>query len=265
MTAYKTEQLRVVSQTEWLENRKKLLEEEKELTRLRDRVSAQRRNLPWVKVEKNYVFDGPQGKQTLADLFGGRRQLIVYHFMFGPEWKEGCPSCSFLVDHVGGALVHLAKRDVEFTVVSRATVAQIEAFKKRMGWTFKWVSSNANDFNWDFHVSFSKEEMAKGAVYYNYKAQKYPTEWPADEAPGFSVFYRDADNHIFHTYSSFGRGGEFAIGTYHLLDIVPKGRDEDGLPFPMAWVRHHDRYDKDPIPQSDRERFEQLEGRTCSC
>jgi predicted dithiol-disulfide oxidoreductase (DUF899 family) len=259
MTAYKTEQPRVVSQAEWLENRKKLLEQEKELTRLGDRVSAQRRDLPWVKVDKNYVFDGPQGKQTLADLFGGRSQLIVYHFMFGPEWKEGCPSCSFLVDHVGGALVHLADRDVAFTVVSRATLAQIEAFKKRMGWTFKWVSSNANDFNSDFHVSFSKEEMAKGVVYYNYKPQKYPSEWPTDEAPGFSVFYRDSDNHIFHTYSSFGRGGELAIGTYHFLDLVPKGRDEDGLPFPMAWVRHHDRYDKDPITQSDRE------GPTCSC
>jgi predicted dithiol-disulfide oxidoreductase (DUF899 family) len=193
MTTCETEQPRIVSPAEWLEQRNKLLEKEKELTRLSDRISAERRDLPWIKLEKNYVFDGPAGKETLADLFGGRSQLIVYHFMFGPDWEEGCPSCSFVVDHVGGALVHLSHRDVAFAVVSRATVSQIEAFKKRMGWTFKWVSSNANDFNWDFHVSFSKEEMTKGAVFYNYKVQKYPEEFPADEAPGFSVFFRQTN------------------------------------------------------------------------
>jgi predicted dithiol-disulfide oxidoreductase (DUF899 family) len=162
--------------------------------------------------------------------------------MFG-QVDRGCPSCSLVVDHLTGALVHLSQRDVAFAVVSRAAVAQIEAFKKRMGWDFNWVSSNANDFNWDFNVSFSPEDMQKGVVYYNYKPQKFPAEWPSDEAPGFSVFYKDAENTVYHTYSSFGRGGETAIGTYNFLDLVPKGRNEDGLSFPMAWVRHHDRYD----------------------
>jgi predicted dithiol-disulfide oxidoreductase (DUF899 family) len=246
MSTTTLEQQRIVSTAEWLEQRKKLLEKEKELTRLHDRLSAERRSLPWVKIEKNYVFDGPDGKQSLADLFDGRSQLIIYHFMFGPEWKEGCPSCSFLADHFGGALIHLSQRDVALAVVSRATVAQIEAFKKRMGWNFKWVSSNGNDFNWDFDVSFSPEDMRKGIVQYNYKSQKFPEEWPSDEAPGFSVFYQDSDQMIYHTYSSFGRGGEPAIGTYNLLDLVPKGRNEDGLLFPMAWVRHHDRYEQQP-------------------
>jgi predicted dithiol-disulfide oxidoreductase (DUF899 family) len=251
MSTSTVQQPRIVSTTEWLEHRKKLLEKEKELTRLRDQLSAERRSLPWVKIEKNYVFDGPGGKQSLADLFDGRSQLIVYHFMFGPEWAEGCPSCSFMVDHIGGALVHLSQRDVSLAVVSRATAAQIEAFKKRMGWNFKWVSSHGNDFNWDFDVSFSPEDMQKGIVYYNYKSQKFPQEWPSDEAPGFSVFYKDSDNTVYHTYSSFGRGGEPAIGTYNFLDLVPKGRNEDGLPFPMAWVRHHDRYDQQPSTQAE--------------
>ena len=233
---------RIASQGEWLSARKRLLEKEKELTRLRDQLSAERRELPWVRVEKAYVFERQEGKETLSDLFQGRSQLIVYHFMYGPEWQEGCPGCSFLVDHVGGALPHLFARDVAFAAASRATVPQIESFKKRMGWTFKWVSSNRNDFNWDFQVSFTKDQLEKGAVEYNYKTQKYPDEWPADEAPGMSVFYKDAEGSIFHTYSTFGRGGEIALGTYQFLDIVPKGRNEEGLPFPMAWVRHHDRY-----------------------
>jgi len=229
---------KVVSQAEWLVARKELLRKEKELTRLRDEISRQRRELPWEKVEKQYVFDGPKGKEALADLFDGRSQLIVYHFMFGPEWQEGCPSCSFNMDHTDGALVHLAQRDVTLLAVSRAPLAKIEAFKKRMGWRFKWVSSNQNDFNRDYHVSFTKEEMAKGKVDYNYEMQEFPSE----EAPGISVFYKDSSGNIFHTYSSYARGTETVIGTYNYLDLVPKGRDEDDLQFTMAWVRHHDRY-----------------------
>jgi predicted dithiol-disulfide oxidoreductase (DUF899 family) len=229
---------KVVSQAEWLKARREFLLKEKELTRLQDELSVRRRELPWEKVEKNYVFEGPNGEQTLADLFDGRSQLIVYHFMFGPEWKEGCPSCSFVSDHVDGMLVHLANRDVSYAAVSRASSGQIEAFKKRMGWRFPWVSAQNNEFNSDFHVSFTKDEMASGSVFYNYKEQTFPS----DEAPGLSVFYKDAGDNVFHTYSTFGRGAELLLGTYRLLDIVPKGRDEGGLPHPMAWVRHHDRY-----------------------
>ncbi len=229
---------KVVSQTEWVAARKELLHKEKELTRLRDEISRQRRELPWEKVEKQYVFDGPNGKEPLADLFDGRSQLIVYHFMFGPEWQEGCPSCSFNMDHTDAALVHLAQRDVTFLAVSRAPFPKIEAFKKRMGWRFKWVSSNQNEFNRDYHVSFTKDEMAKGKVDYNYEMQEFPSE----EAPGFSVFYKDSSGNIFHTYSAYARGTEMTVGTYNYLDLAPKGRDEDSLPFTMAWVRHHDRY-----------------------
>jgi predicted dithiol-disulfide oxidoreductase (DUF899 family) len=226
---------KIVSRDEWLTARKELLAKEKQLTRQRDAVSAERRALPWVKVDKQYVFDGPNGKQTLADLFDGRSQLVVYHFMFGPEWKEGCPSCSFVMDHTDGMLLHLAQRDVTFTAISRAPFEKIEAFKKRMGWRFKWLSSNGSDFNLDYHVSFPKGEK----VYYNF----HMTEFPSDEGPGISVFYKDRDGQIFHTYSSYARGTETLVGTYHCLDLVPKGRDEDGLPFTMAWLRHHDRYD----------------------
>ncbi len=232
---------RVVSRNEWLAARKQFLIKEKEFTRLRDRLSAERRNLPWVKVEKRYVFDGPSGKETLADLFAGRSQLIVYHFMFGPGWEQGCPSCSFLVDHIDGAVVHLAQRDVTLLAVSRAPLAQIEAFKKRMGWRFKWVSSFGNDFNQDYHVSFTKDEMAKGRVYYNYDMQEFGSE----EAPGASVFYRERTGEIFHTYSAYAL--DMLVGAYNYLDLVPKGRDEDGLAFTMAWVRHHDRYSDDYV------------------
>src|SRR3984893_6768032 len=207
---------KVVSRAEWIAARKQLLKEEKEVTRLRDLLSQQRRELPWVKVDKNYVFDAPGGKKTLADLFEGRSQLIVYHFMFGPEWKEGCPSCSFNMDHTDGALVHLAQRDVAFAAISRAPLPQIEAFKKRMGWRFRWVSSNQNDFNRDYHVSFTKDEMAKGKVYYNYDM----IEFPSEEAPGLSVFYKDPTGDIFHTYSTYARGSEIAVGTYSYLDLV---------------------------------------------
>ena len=234
----KLQQPKVVSSAEWLAARKEFLAKEKEFTRLRDELSRQRRELPWEKIEKPYVFDGPNGKATLAELFDGRSQLIVYHFMFGPGWKEGCPSCSFLADHFDGPAVHLANRDVTLAVVSRAPLTEIEAFKKRMGWRFKWVSSFGSDFNRDYHVSFTKDEMAAGKVLYNYGM----TEFPSEEAPGASVFYKDAAGNIFHTYSSYGRGLDILLGAYNFLDLAPKGRDEDGLAFTMAWVRHHDRY-----------------------
>jgi predicted dithiol-disulfide oxidoreductase (DUF899 family) len=229
---------KVVSQAEWLAARKELLQKEKQFTKLRDELSAQRRELPWEKVDKQYVFDGPNGKETLADLFGGRSQLIVYHFMFGPGWKEGCPSCSFISDHIDASVVHLAARDVKLLVVSRAPLAEIAAFQKRMGWRFKWVSSFGSDFNYDYQASMSKEELAQGQVYYNYTMQQFPSE----ERPGTSVFYKDAAGKIFHTYSSYGRGLDILIGAYNWLDLAPKGRDEEGLKHGMAWVRHHDKY-----------------------
>jgi predicted dithiol-disulfide oxidoreductase (DUF899 family) len=232
---------KVVSPAEWVKARKAHLAKEKEFTRLRDELSRQRRELPWEKVEKQYVFDSPNGKQKLADLFGKRSQLIVYHFMFGPGWKEGCPSCSYLADHFDGATIHLAHRDVAFAAISRAPFAEIEAFKKRMGWRFPWVSSFGSDFNYDYHVSFTPEEKAKSTakVEYNYEL----TEFPSEEMPGVSVFYKDKSGDIFHTYSSYARGLDILVGTYNFLDLAPKGRDEDGLAFTMAWVRHHDRYD----------------------
>ena len=231
-------QHRLVSREDWLVAREQLLSKEKDFTRLRDRLSAERRELPWVRVEKDYVFEGPDGRETLAELFGGRSQLIVYHFMFGPEWEQGCPSCSFLSDHIDGANRHLPHRDVTLLAVSRAPLAQIQAFKERMGWRFKWVSSYGNDFNRDYHVSFTPDEMAQGEVYYNYRMGAFPSE----EAPGISVFYKDASGAIFHTYSAYARGLDLLAGAYNYLDLVPKGRDEAALPWTMAWVRHHDRY-----------------------
>src|SRR5215831_5681472 len=233
----------IVSQTEWLAARKALLAKEKEFTKARDQLSTARRALPWVKVEKKYVFDGPAGKETLADLFAGRSQLIVYHFMLGPGWKQGCPSCSFLADHFDGAVVHLAQRDVTLVVVSRAPLAEIHAYKKRMGWEFKWVSSFGNDFNHDFHVSFTPEEKASGKVDYNYAM----TEFPSEEAPGLSAFIKGQAGEIFHTYSAYARGLDILVGTYNFLDLAPKGRDEDALPWSMAWVRRHDEYEDKPI------------------
>jgi predicted dithiol-disulfide oxidoreductase (DUF899 family) len=227
-----------VSREEWTAARKAHLAKEKELTRAYDELSRQLRELPWVKVEKNYVFDGPNGKETLADLFGGRSQLVVNHFMLGPEWKEGCVGCSFGADEVEGALIHVAHRDLAYVVISRAPLAKIEAFKKRMGWRFHWVSSNATDFNYDYQVSMTKEELEKGDVYYNYTMQKFPSE----ERPGMSVFYKDAAGNIFHTYSSYSRGLDILVGAYNWLDMTPKGRDEEGLKHGMAWVRHHDKY-----------------------
>jgi len=239
----KREPPRVVPPAEWLAARKELLKKEKEFTRLRDELSRKRRELPWEKVEKKYVFDGPQGKETLADLFGGRSQLIVYHFMFGPGWKEGCPSCSFISDHIDGSVVHLAARDVRLAVVSRAPLAELEAFKKRMGWQFHWVSSYGSDFNYDFQVSMTNEEREKGQAYYNYTMQQSSCE----ERPGTSVFYKDGAGNIFHTYSSYARGLDILVGAYNWLDLAPKGRDEEGLKHGMAWVRHHDRYGEDSI------------------
>lgn len=215
------------------------LDEEKELTRLRDELSRQRRDLPWERVEKRYVFEGPDGPETLADLFGGRSQLIIYHFMFGPEWPEGCPSCSIVADHLDGSIVHLAQRDVTLVAISRARLAQIEAFQQRMGWRFKWVSSYGNDFNRDYRVSFTSDEMAQGKVAYNYGLHEFPSE----EAPGISVFSKGENGEVFHTYSAYARGVEELLGVYGILDLTPKGRDEAGLPFPMAWGRHHDRYE----------------------
>ena len=230
---------RIVSREEWIAARKEHLAKEKELTRLRDQLSEQRRQLPWVKVDQEYVFEGPKGKESLSDLFEGRSQLIVYHFMFGPTWEEGCPSCSFLADGFDGAMVHLNHRDVTMVAVSRAPLENLEAYKKRMGWKFKWVSSLGSDFNLDYSVSFTGEELEKGEVYYNYRMGKFPSE----EAPGLSVFYQDGTGDIFHTYSSYARGLDRLIGTYQYLDLVPKGRDEAGLSFTMEWVRRHDRYD----------------------
>jgi predicted dithiol-disulfide oxidoreductase (DUF899 family) len=238
MTSTQTEHPPVVSQAEWLAARTELLAKEKQFTRERDALSAERRKLPWVKVEKDYVFDGPEGKVTLASLFGEHSQLVVYHFMFGPGWEEGCKSCSYLADHFDGPSLHLAHRDVTLLAVSRAPLPQIQAFQKRMGWRFPWVSSYENDFNHDYHVSFSKDEIAQGEVYYNY--QNIPG--PMEELPGLSVFYKDAEGAIFHTYSTYARGLDILVGTYNFLDFAPKGRDEDELKFSMAWVRHHDKY-----------------------
>src|ERR1051325_4037623 len=236
----------VVSQSEWLKARKTLLAKEKEFSKTRDQLSATRRDLPWVKVEKNYAFDGPAGKVTLADLFGGKSQLIVYHFMLGPGWIQGCPSCSFLADHFDGAAVHLAQRDVSLVVVSRAPLPEIEAYRKRMGWKFNWVSSNGSDFNHDFHVSFSSEEKSRGKADYNYSL----TEFPSEEAPGLSAFIKGENGDVMHTYSSYARGLDILVGAYNFLDMAPKGRDEDGLPWSMAWVRRHDEYEETPKAKS---------------
>ncbi|MFC0399082.1 DUF899 domain-containing protein [Paraburkholderia rhizosphaerae] len=231
---------KIVSQEEWLAAHRAHLAEEKALTHARDALSRKRRELPWVKVDKTYTFDTAQGRKTLSDLFDGRSQLIVYHFMMGPDWAEGCPGCSFLSDHVDGALVHLAQRDVAYVAVSRAPLEKIDAFKKRMGWKFRWVSSLGSDFNYDYFVSFTPEQRAKGKLFYNFTT----IDSEMDELPGMSVFYKDETGDIFHTYSSYGRGGEPMIGTYTWLDLTPKGRDEThGM---MDWMRHHDRYDEQP-------------------
>ncbi|MGI9335152.1 MAG: DUF899 domain-containing protein [Gammaproteobacteria bacterium] len=229
----------VVSNDEWTAARMELLAREKELTRMRDRLSEARRQLPWVKIDKTYEFEGPDGKETLADLFDGRSQLIVQHFMFGPDWEEGCPSCSFWSDNFNGIVVHLEHRDITFVAVAKAKLATLDAYKKRMGWTFKWVSSFDNDFNRDFHVSFTPEEMEKDEMYYNY----HITRFPMDEGPGVSVFYKNEQEEVFHTYSCYARGLDILNSAYHLMDLAPKGRDEDDLSYAMAWLRRHDQYE----------------------
>jgi predicted dithiol-disulfide oxidoreductase (DUF899 family) len=241
-SAGNTESHPVASRHEWLSERKKLLAREKELTRLSDQVARERRALPWLRVDKHYVFDTLEGPRTLADLFEGRRQLLVQHFMFAPGWEQGCKSCSYMADHNDGANLHLAQRDVSLLAVSRAPLVDIEKFRQRMGWKFRWVSSYGSDFNHDFGVNFSQDEMSSGMVHYNYVKQPFPHE----EAPGISVFYRDDSGQVFHTYSRYGRGVEVMMHTYALLELTPKGRDEDALDYPMAWVRHHDRYE--PLP-----------------
>ena len=228
----------IVSRDAWLEARKDLLAEEKAFTRQRDALSARRRDLPWVRVDKPYVFDGPSGKETLADLFAGRGQLIVYHFIYDPDWEEGCKSCSFWADGFERVIVHLNHRDVSMIAVSKAPLPVLEAYRARMGWTFKWVSSLDNDFNRDFHVSFTPAELEAGLVDYNYTRE----EFPSTEAPGISVFARDEAGTVFHTYSCYARGLDMLNPAYHYLDLVPKGRDEDDLPWSMDWLRRRDEY-----------------------
>ncbi len=227
----------VVSREEWLVARKALLAKEKEATRQRDVLAAERRALPMVRIEKPYVFEGPSGKRTLLDLFDGRRQLIVYHFMFDPSWSEGCKSCSFFADTFNGAILHLRGRDTAFAAISRAPLEKLTAFQRRMGWSFPWYSSAESDFNYDFHVTFPPDDWAAGRTEYNYVVQKFPEP----EAPGSSIFLRDGDE-VFHTYSTYARGLDHLIATYNLLDLTPLGRHEESLPYTMSWVRHHDRY-----------------------
>ena len=228
----------VVSKKEWLHAHGDFLAREKELTRLSDELSRRRRALPWTRVEKEYVFEGPQGKVNLADLFDGRSQLATYHFMFGPEWVEGCPGCSYVTDHMDGAIEHLRARDVTLVLVSRAPLEKLSAFQKRMGWHIPWYSSGGGAFNRDFGVSFTRAEVASGAKSYNFGT----TAPDGEENPGLSFFCKDPSGAVLHTYSTFGRGLEALLGTYALLDRAAKGRDEAGLPSPMAWVRHHDKY-----------------------
>ena len=229
----------ITNRTAWLSRRKDLHAKERALTHASDDLAAARRALPWVPVEKHYVFDGPNGEASLAELFGPRSQLIIYHFMFGPAAEVGCKHCSFWADNWGASVQHLQARDVTLLAVSRGPLAQLEAFKRRMGWTFEWVSSGRSEFNYDFSVSFREEERQAGKLTYNY-APLVPA-YGAD-MPGFSVFHKDPDGAVFHTYSTFGRGIEVANATYQLLDLTPKGRDEAGLAYPMSWVRYHDDY-----------------------
>lgn len=232
----------VVSHGEWIEARQQLLAKEKELTRLRDQLSRQRRALPWERVDKTYVFEGSNGRQTLSDLFDGRSQLIVYHFMFGPDWDAGCPSCSLFADSFNGIVVHLRQRNVTFVVASRAPYSMLDAYRRRMGWGFTWVSSGESDFNRDYQVLATPDEVARGEAYYNYVTQRpFGTE-----LPGASVFYKGPAGRVFHTYSTYGRGLDAFMVNYQFLDIVPKGRDEEGLrPHAQAWVRRHDEYGND--------------------
>jgi predicted dithiol-disulfide oxidoreductase (DUF899 family) len=235
-----TEQHRVVSHDEWIEARTSLLIKEKEFTRLRDELSRRRRDLVWEAVDKEYVFEGPLGKETLAEVFDGRSQLIVYHFMFGPEDDAGCPSCSFWADNFNGIPVHLRGRDVSFVAISRAPYGELAAYRKRMGWTFKWLSSFETDFNFDYYASFTPDELTSGEAFSNYA--RVGGQSDATETVGVSVFYRDESGEVFHTYSTYSRGVDMVNGAYHYLDMLPKGRDEAGHDNPQFWVRRHDEY-----------------------
>ena len=228
----------VVSRKDWLAARKALLTKEKKFTRLRDQLSKERRQLPWVKVDKDYAFDGPQGTETLSELFDGRSQLIIYHFMFGPDWDAGCKHCSFWADNFDRIIVHLNHRDVTMVVASRAPYHKLESYKKRMGWNFKWVSSGNTDFNFDYHVSFTPEEEAKKKAFFNYKIQ----DPDSSDREGASVFFKDAKGNVFHTYSTYARGIDMVNAAYHYLDLVPKGRDESNLG--PSWLCRHDEYDR---------------------
>lgn len=229
----------VVSQEQWLEARKAHLKKEKEFTRLRDELSRERRELPWVKVEKDYAFESAAGKQSLLELFDGRSQLLVYHFMYGPDWEEGCPSCSFWADNFSGLDVHLAHRDLTMVAISNAPLKNLSAYKKRMGWDFNWVSSLGSDFNRDYQVTFDAKDVEKGELYYNYETRGFPSE----EGPGASAFVRDDDGNVYHTYSCYSRGLDMLNAAYHWMDIAPKGRDEDALPYSMAWLKRRDQYE----------------------
>ena len=230
----------IVSQDKWIKARKELLIKEKEFTRAREQINQKRRELPWVRVDKEYVFNGPKGKQILSELFDGKSQLIVYHFMFGPDWEAGCPSCSFWADNFNNIVIHLNQRDVSMIAISRAPYDKIAAYQKRMGWNFHWVSSYDNDFNFDYHVSFTREELTKKEVFYNYILQ----DTGISDKEGISVFYKNPSGQIFHTYSTFERGIDAFNVAYDYLDIVPKGRDEEGYAFPQYWVRRRDEYGK---------------------
>jgi predicted dithiol-disulfide oxidoreductase (DUF899 family) len=260
MSNARLEHHRIAPREEWLAARKALLLKEKEYTRQRDLLAVQRRALPWVKVDKEYLFDTAAGKKTLPDLFEGRSQLVVYHFMWRRELGNGCVGCSFAADHIDGANLHLAHHDVSLVVCSRATLAEIQEFRTRMGWRFKWVSSYGNDFNFDYNVSFTPDDLARGQVYYNYQMVAATIE----ELSGISVFYRDGSGDIFHTYSSYSRGNEEILSAYALLDLTPKGRNETGPTFTMGdWVRHHDRYGAPGFVDSTGGYHESADGETC--
>jgi len=229
----------IVTREEWLKARRAHLKDEKAFTLVRDALSARRRALPWLRIDKPYAFQTPDGKKSLSDLFGPHSQLIVAHFMFGPDWQEGCPSCSFMADGYDGLDIHLAHRDAAFVAVSNTSLEKIERYRARMGWSFRWVSSLDSDFNRDFGVSFTPEEMATGEMTYNYERCRFPVS----EAPGMSVFHKPDAETLVHTYSTYGRGLDMLIGAYHLMDMLPKGRDEDGFEFSMEWLRRHDQYD----------------------
>jgi len=232
-------QQNIVSKEEWLVARKEFLAKEKAFTKARDELSRQRRNLPCVRVEKDYVFEGTDGPQTMDELFKDKNQLIIYHFMLGPDWEEGCMACSLWADNFEGIEVHLAHRDVSLVVIADAPQAKLAAYKKRMGWTTPWFSAHNTSFNKDFHVAFTPEELATKSAYYNYRSGPFPV----DQASGVSVFLKDDNANIYHTYSCYSRGLDMLNGAYHYLDLTPKGRDEDGLPHTMSWLRRHDQYE----------------------